>query len=234
MKATQTVLAALVACSLFPLSQSLLAAAEATAERPAARPTAEKTASVSEEKEKKKPVDLKVGDKAPKFSGQTDRGKNWKSEEHIGKKILVVYFYPADMTSGCTKQACSYRDAVKALGEDESALPRRALPIEVIGVSGDSVENHKHFRQEHKLNFTLLADPKGEIAKVFGVKTGKGGKVNWQLDGHPIELVRGVTTSRWTFVIGPNGKIVYKNDKVDPRKDAGLVMKAIESLKTEE
>lgn len=191
----------------------------------AAEATVAKEAKV---KEAKKPVALKVGDKAPKFSGVTDRGKNWKSEDHVGKKILVVYFYPADMTGGCTKQACSYRDLIKTMEQDGD---KDELPIEVIGVSGDSVENHKHFREEYKLNFTLLADPKGGIAKAFGVKMGKGGTFNWQLDGRPIELVRGVTTSRWTFVIGPDKKIAYKNEKVNPVKDVAQVMKVVAGLR---
>ncbi|MEQ8839024.1 MAG: peroxiredoxin, partial [Lacipirellulaceae bacterium] len=184
-------------------------------------------ATATKEAKTKKPVVLKVGDAAPKFAGVTDRGKKWKSEDHVGKKILVVYFYPADMTGGCTKQACSYRDLIKTMVQEGS---QDELPIEVIGVSGDSVENHKHFREEYKLNFTLLADPKGEIAKAFGVRMGKGGTVNWQLDGMPIELVRGVTTGRWTFVIGPDKRIAYKNEKVKPAKDAAQVMKVVAGL----
>ena len=81
---------------------------------------------------------LKVGDEAPEFEGLDDEGKEWKSIDHVGKKILVVYFYPADMTGGCTEQACSYRDAMEELEEDG---------VEVIGVSGDTVENHKYFKK---------------------------------------------------------------------------------------
>ena len=58
---------------------------------------------------------LKVGDKAPTFAGKTDENKDWDSNKHAGKNIYVVYFYPADMTPGCTKQACSYRDALADL-----------------------------------------------------------------------------------------------------------------------
>lgn len=199
-----------------------------TAKPATAESTTAKSSRQQKAKKSAKPVDLEVGDLAPKFSGVTDRGKNWKSEDHVGKKILVVYFYPADMTGGCTKQACSYRDVIKQMEQDGD---KDELPIEVIGVSGDSVENHKHFREEYKLNFTLLADPKGKIAKAFGVKMGKGGTFNWQLDGRPIELVRGVTTSRCTFVIGPDKKIAYKNEKVNPVKDAAQVMKVVEGLR---
>ena len=170
-----------------------------------------------------KPVELKVGDKAPAFEGKTDENKDWKSKDHVGKKVLVVYFYPADMTGGCTKQACNYRDAVAELESDD---------VEVIGVSGDSVENHQHFKKEHKLNFTLLADPKGEIAKAFGVKTGDGGVVNVKIGDKDVSLERGVTTSRWTFVVDLDGKIALKDDKVDAAKDTEKTLKVVEKLAT--
>src|SRR5437016_4764214 len=92
--------------------------------------------------------DLKVGDPAPTFTATDDQGKEWKSTEHVGKKVLVVYFYPADMTGGCTKQACGFRDDMKALSE---------RGVEVVGISGDSAENHQFFKKYHNLNFTLLA-----------------------------------------------------------------------------
>src|SRR5207248_828273 len=110
----------------------------------------------------------KVGDPAPKFESIDDTGKAWKSADFVGKKVLVVYFYPADMTGGCTKQACGFRDDMKKLADKG---------VEVVGVSGDSVENHKFFKEFHKLNFTLLADEKGEVAKAFGVPVTPGGTI---------------------------------------------------------
>src|SRR5437867_7890967 len=115
-----------------------------------------------------KPVDLKVGDAAPAFTAKDDAGKDWKSAEHIGKKVVVVYFYPASFTGGCTKQACGFRDDSKALTEKG---------VEVVGVSGDTVRTQSLFKKEHKLPFTLLADEKGDLAKAFGVPTAKGGSV---------------------------------------------------------
>src|SRR5436309_3086337 len=97
-------------------------------------------------------VDLKVGDKAPSFEATDDQGKPWKSSDHIGKGFLVVYFYPADLTSGCTKQACSFRDDMGKL---------EGKGVHVVGVSGDSVKNHELFKKVHKLNFALLADEDG-------------------------------------------------------------------------
>ncbi|MCC6493052.1 MAG: peroxiredoxin [Pirellulales bacterium] len=154
-----------------------------------------------------KPVNLEPGDKAPKFAAQTDEGKAWKSQEHVGKKILVVYFYPKDMTSGCTKQACSYRDLKDKFADKE---------VEVLGVSGDTVESHQQFKEKEDLNFTLLADPDGKIAKAFGVKL--------------LAAAPSIVTERWTFVIDRDGKIAYKNAKVDATKDAEQVLKVIDQL----
>jgi len=98
------------------------------------------TAAVLAADEKK--VDLNVGDEAPKFVSVGDDGKPWKSEDYVGKKIVVVYFYPADLTGGCTKQACGFRDGMKKLQKEG---------VEVVGVSGDSVENHKLFKKSPRL-----------------------------------------------------------------------------------
>ncbi len=170
-----------------------------------------------------KPVELKVGDEAPKFEAKDDAGEDWKSEDRVGEKILVVYFYPADTTGGCTKQACGYRDKLAEFEEQG---------VEVVGVSGDSVESHQLFKKIENLNFTLLSDYDGKVAKAFGVKTGPGGTVKWESpEGETIELVRGVTTMRWTFVIDLDGKIAYKNDEVDHAKDPAEVVKVIAKLR---
>src|SRR5437868_5926308 len=102
--------------------------------------------------EEGKKVDLKVGDPAPTFEAKDDHGKTWKSSDHVGKKVVVIYFYPADLTGGCTKQACAFRDDMRQLAEQG---------VEVVGVSGDSVENHQIFKKVKNLNFTLLADEDG-------------------------------------------------------------------------
>src|SRR5438552_4001069 len=112
-----------------------------------------------------KKVNLKVGNQAPKFESTDDQGKAWKSTDHVGKKIMVVYFYPADLTGGCTKQACGFRDDMAKLSSKN---------VEVVGVSGDAVKNHQIFKAVHKLPFTLLADETGAVAKKFGVPLKKG------------------------------------------------------------
>jgi len=170
--------------------------------------------------EKTKSAELKVGDPAPVFECTADNGKTWKSADHVGKKILVVYFYPADLTGGCTKQACSYRD-------DMSKLTEKG--VEVVGISGDSAKNHEVFKKVEKLNFTLLADENGAVAKKFGVPTGKGGDFPTKdADGNPITLTRGVTAKRWTFVINKDGKIIHKNTDVKPAQDSKQILELVE------
>jgi thioredoxin-dependent peroxiredoxin len=97
---------------------------------------------------------LSLGDDAPVFKAFADDGSTWDIQNYLGKKYIVVYFYPAAMTGGCTKQACSYRD------HREDLL---AAGVEVVGVSGDKVESLRLFKQAENLNFTLLSDEKGEI-----------------------------------------------------------------------
>jgi peroxiredoxin Q/BCP len=167
-----------------------------------------------------KKVDLKVGDAAPEFESTDDEGNVWKSSDHVGKKILVVYIYPADLTGGCTKQACGFRDDMKKLSEKG---------VEVVGISGDSAKNHQVFKKVHNLPFTLLADEKGEVAKKFGVPVDKGGEFKTKdADGNPITLTRGVTAKRWTFVIGKDGKLLSKETKVNAAEDSKKILKLIE------
>src|SRR5947209_15670902 len=88
---------------------------------------------------------LKVGDKAPAFESVDENGKTWKSTDHVGKKIVVLYFFPADFTGGCTAQACGFRDNMGSLTTKD---------VEVIGVSGDTPQTHQLFKKHEKLNFT--------------------------------------------------------------------------------
>jgi thioredoxin-dependent peroxiredoxin len=166
---------------------------------------------------------IDVGEKAPSFETKDDQGMTWKSSDHIGKGVLVVYFYPAAMTGGCTKQACGFRDGMKTLTEKG---------IEVVGVSGDAVENLKFFKDAHELNFALLSDESGEIAKAFGVPLKAGGTIKRTINGKVEMLKRGVTAQRWTFVIDKEGKIVSKNMKANPANDAKDVLKAVGSKKS--
>jgi thioredoxin-dependent peroxiredoxin len=166
-----------------------------------------------------KKVEGNVGDKAPAFEARTDADATWASAEHYGKKWIVVYFYPGDFTPGCTAQALAFRDAMHKLTDKG---------VEVVGVSGDSVTTHSLFKKAQKLNFTLLADEDGAIAKLFGVPVGKGGKVRGKdADGQPIAFTRNATAERWTFIIGKDGMIAYKNTKVNPALDAKAITEFI-------
>ena len=124
---------------------------------------------------------LKKGDKAPQFSAKNQNGNMWSAAEYYGKYNLIVYFYPAAMTGGCTKQACSYRD---------NSAELKKYDAKIVGVSGDRVKNLKIFQNENNLNFTLLSDPEGQIAQKFGVPTYDGGKIVKNIDGEEVELTR--------------------------------------------
>jgi len=165
---------------------------------------------------------VQVGDKAPDFSGTADDGSVWKLADHLGQKYVVVYFYPAAMTGGCTAQACAYRDFQNDI-QDADAL--------VVGVSGDKVEGLKVFKQAHDLNFALLSDENGSIAGKFGVPAREGGTLSRELGGKLVELSRGVTLSRWTFIISPEGKVIYKNEEVNPERDTAEVLSFIRKQK---
>jgi peroxiredoxin Q/BCP len=114
-----------------------------------------------------KAVDLKVGDAAPKFEALDDSGKTWKSEDHVGKKAIVLYFYPASFTGGCTAQAKAFQADMKKFADQN---------VEVVGVSGDTVRGQEAFKKYFKLDFTLLSDEKGDAAaKLYGVPLKPGG-----------------------------------------------------------
>ena len=169
-----------------------------------------------------KKVDLKQGDLAPVFEGLDDNGKSWKSSDFVGKKYIVLYFYPGDFTPGCMRQAENFRDSMNKLTEKG---------VLVVGVSADSLKTHQLFKQTQKLNFTLLTDEEGSLAEKFGVPVGKGGEVKIKdADGQPLTLTRKATFTRWTFVIGKDGKIASKNTKANPMTDSKDVAELIDKL----
>jgi len=158
---------------------------------------------------------LKTGDKVPAFKTISDDGTSWDIKDYLGEKHIVIYFYPAAMTAGCTAQACAYRDLSSDL-ESENAM--------VVGVSGDNVEGLQVFKKSHNLNFTLLSDESGEIAQLFGVPTNDGGTITREINGQSVDLTRGTTASRWTFIVNKKGKVVYKNEQVNASKDTKEVL----------
>ena len=164
---------------------------------------------------------IKVGDSIGAFNANDDQGNLWTSSEHMPSgKYLVVYFYPAAMTGGCTAQACAYRDTAAELA---------AVNANVIGVSGDSVNNLKIFKQAHHLNFPLLSDVTASIAKEFGVPARKGGTFKTTVDGKEVELKRAYSTSRWTFILDDQGKVIFKNTQVNAGQDSANVIEFLKS-----
>jgi peroxiredoxin Q/BCP len=102
---------------------------------------------------------LKEGDKAPSFEGLNQNDELVKSTDFTGKK-MILFFYPKDMTPGCTAQACN-------LGENYTELTK--MGFEVVGVSADSVKRHQKFTEKYTLPFTLIADENKEVIKAYGV-----------------------------------------------------------------
>jgi peroxiredoxin Q/BCP len=163
------------------------------------------------------PNELNVGEFISEFSGIDDTDTNWQST-NVKTDFLVIYFYPAAMTSGCTKQACAYRDNKTTFDK---------MGVTVIGVSGDEVKNLKYFKESYQLNFLLISDTKGNIAKIFGVPTKEGGSIIREIGGENFVLIREITTPRWTFVLDKDRKIIYKNSEVNAVEDSRKVQEVI-------
>ena len=147
----------------------------------------------------------KVGDPAPLIAGKDQDGKPWKLADLLGKKVVLLYFYPKDDTPGCTKEACGLRDRMADLKKDN---------VEVIGVSFDSAESHQKFIAKYKLNFPLLADADGKIADAYGVRmTGR-------------DMAR-----RVSFLIGLDGKIAHVTDSPSADTHLSEMKEAVAKLK---
>jgi len=121
-------------------------------------------------------LSVKVGDKAPDFTLPSQTGDDVTLSEFLGKKNVVLYFYPKDETPGCTREACSFRDSYEELTN---------LGAEVLGVSAQSVESHKSFATHHGLPFILLSDEGNKVRKLYGVPSSLGllpGRVTYIID----------------------------------------------------
>ena len=119
---------------------------------------------------------LAIGDSAPNFRLPAEDGSYVALSDFLGKKNLVVYFYPKDFTRGCTAEACSFRDSYESFKE---------LGAEVIGISSDGQDSHRDFAQRHGLPFVLLSDRDVSVRKAYGVKKTLGlfpGRVSFVID----------------------------------------------------
>lgn len=163
-----------------------------------------------------------LGDKVPNFSATDHNGEKWTLRKELrSDEYLVVYFYPAAFTGGCTKQACAYRDQK---GELEK------LNAGVVGISGDKAETLELFALENGLNFTLLSDHSGEIAKLFGVPVKDGGSIQREIKGQSLEFTREATIQRWTFILDNQGNLIYKDAEVDAAGDSNKVLEFLSSI----
>lgn len=138
---------------------------------------------------------VKVGNKAPEFTGVTDTGETIKLKDLRGKTV-VLYFYPKDNTPGCTTESCDFRDSFAAF-QKKNAL--------ILGVSPDSVKSHTKFKEKFELPFPLIADEDHSIAEKYGV---------WKEKSMYGRKYMGIERS--TFVIGGDGKVaeIYRKVKV--------------------
>lgn len=151
---------------------------------------------------------LAEGDKAPAFTLTDHRGQKRSLKDFAGERI-VLYFYPADDTPGCTKEACQFNDALSSF---------KKLGVSVVGVSPDGADSHVAFRKKYGLNFSLLSDPDKKVMErygAFGEKMMYGKKV--------------IGVIRSTFIIGPTGRIEKAYYGVRADGHAAKVMKDLTS-----
>lgn len=146
---------------------------------------------------------LKIGDPIPNFKAKDTNGNDFDSQNFVGRKPLVIYFYPKDHTPGCTAEACSFRDQYEDFTD---------LGAEVIGISSDSVASHQKFTKQYKLPFILLSDPDKKIRNLFGVPS----------------AMFGLLPGRVTYVADQNGIIQMIFDSMMAGKH---IPKALEAIK---
>lgn len=151
-------------------------------------------------------AELQVGAQAPAFVLKNQAGKEFNLASRKGA-WTVLYFYPKAETPGCTKQACAFRDSMSEI---------RKLGADVYGVSVDTVEDQAKFHSNHRLSFDLLADASGQVTALYGAK---------------MPLVN--MARRWTFIIGPDLRILAIDKNVDPVQDPHRVSETLRKLRHE-
>jgi len=148
---------------------------------------------------------VKAGDKSPDFTLPSQTGENVTLSKFFGKKNIVLYFYPKDESSACTKEACTFRDNYEVFKE---------LGAEVIGISSQSVESHKSFASHHNLQFILLSDEDNKVRKLYGVAS-----------------TFGVLPGRVTYIIDKEGIIRYVfSSQFQPQKHIDEALNILKKL----
>ncbi len=152
---------------------------------------------------------LEVGTKAPDFTLQDQDGKDVSLSDFKGKKV-ILYFYPKDNTSGCTKQACAFKELYPDFMEKDAI---------VLGVSKDSVASHKKFQEKYELPFELLSDPDHKVIEQYDV---------WKEKSMYGKKYMGIVRS--TYLIDEEGKIEKALEKVKPQQNPEQMLKLVEEL----
>lgn len=151
---------------------------------------------------------IEVGSKVPIFELKDQNGELFKLEAVLGKKNLVIYFYPKDDSPGCTKEACSFRDQFKVFADADAII---------IGISAQSVESHLKFAKKHRLNYTLLSDIGNRVRKLFGVPTN----------------FFGLIPGRVTYVVNKKGEIMYLfNSQTQAEKHVNEALRILQKINT--
>ena len=149
---------------------------------------------------------IEVGDSIPTFSLKDQNGNQFDISTVVGKKKLVIYFYPKDDSPGCTKEACYFRDQFDVFNQADALI---------IGISGQSVESHSKFAEKYRLNYTLLSDEGDKIRKLIGVPTN----------------LFGLLPGRVTYIINKEGKVVYIfNSQIKAAEHVDEALKILKEL----
>ncbi len=149
---------------------------------------------------------IEVGDKVPDFTLLSQTGESVTLSDLIGKKNIVLYFYPKDKSKGCTRQACEFRDKYEVFTD---------LGAEVIGISSDDIKSHESFADEYNLPFILLSDEKNKVRKLFGVKS-----------------TFGIIAGRVTYIIDKKGIVRHIfSSQFQPKKHIKEALDAIKKMK---
>ena len=152
---------------------------------------------------------VNVGDKAPDFTLQSQKGENVTLSQFQDKKNVVLYFYPKDETVGCTREACAFRDSFELFMD---------LGAEVIGVSADTVASHKAFAEHHSLPFTLLSDLDNNVRRLYGATS-----------------TLGIIPGRVTFIIDKKGVVRHVfSSQLQPEKHIAEAQEVLKKLDAEE
>lgn len=150
---------------------------------------------------------IEIGSTIPAFTLNNQNGIAFDINSVLGKKNLVIYFYPKDDSPGCTKEACYFRDQFEVFKD---------VDAEIIGISGQSVESHKKFADKYRLSYTLLSDEGNKVRKLFGVPTN----------------FFGLLPGRVTYIVDKTGKVIYIFDsQINATQHVDEALKILKELK---